>query len=149
MTFNCVFSRSFNKIDLSNDLVNKYESFDLDNSEIEPSYDNSNFIQKLLIPKKVKVKVDDNSNNNLNELADLVSFKNSNTNNNVNSEDLANADNMENFKRSSRNFKLQSLLNNKIKRGFQIQTYYDALVQNDGSILLIPKDVNKNHYFIG
>jgi hypothetical protein len=40
-------------------------------------------------------------------------------------------------------------ISRKSKRGFQIQTYYDALVQNDGSILLIPKDVNKNHYFIG
>jgi hypothetical protein len=40
--------------------------------------------------------------------------------------------------------------NNKAnKRSFQIQTYYDAVVQKDGSILLIPKDVNKNHYFIG
>jgi hypothetical protein len=44
--------------------------------------------------------------------------------------------------------KLKSLFGIK-KRGFQIQTYYDALIQNDGSILLIPKDVNKNHYFIG
>ena len=37
----------------------------------------------------------------------------------------------------------------KAKRSFQIQTYYDAVVQKDGTILLIPKDVNKNHYFIG
>lgn len=35
------------------------------------------------------------------------------------------------------------------KRAFHIKTYFDALVQNDGSILLVPKDVNKNHYFIG
>jgi hypothetical protein len=38
---------------------------------------------------------------------------------------------------------------NKYKRGFQIQTYYDLLLRNDGSIMLIPKDVNRNHYFIG
>lgn len=36
-----------------------------------------------------------------------------------------------------------------LKRSFDIRTYYDALVQNDGSILLIPKDINRNHYFIG
>ena len=35
------------------------------------------------------------------------------------------------------------------KRAWDIQTYYDVFLQNDGSILLIPKDVNKNHYFIG
>lgn len=35
------------------------------------------------------------------------------------------------------------------KRAWDIQTYYDVLKQNDGSFLLIPKDVNKNHYFIG
>jgi hypothetical protein len=35
------------------------------------------------------------------------------------------------------------------KRAWDIRTYYDALIQTDGSILLIPKDVNKNHYFIG
>lgn len=35
------------------------------------------------------------------------------------------------------------------KRAWDIQTYYDVFVQNDGSILFIPKDVNKNHYFIG
>ncbi|RNA37718.1 hypothetical protein BpHYR1_052996 [Brachionus plicatilis] len=35
------------------------------------------------------------------------------------------------------------------KRAFHIKTYFDALIQDDGSILLVPKDVNKNHYFIG
>ena len=35
------------------------------------------------------------------------------------------------------------------KPSFKIQTYYDTLVRNDGSVMFIPKDVNKNHYFIG
>jgi hypothetical protein len=52
--------------------------------------------------------------------------------------------------REKKNMRLRDLLQQKSKkRGFQIQTYFDALVQKDGSILLIPKDVNKNHYFIG
>lgn len=48
---------------------------------------------------------------------------------------------------NSKHKSIQMMNNN--KRAFQIKTYFDALVQNDGSILLIPKDVNKNHYFIG
>ena len=53
--------------------------------------------------------------------------------------------------REKKTLKLRDLLiqQKSKKRGFQIQTYFDALVQKDGSILLIPKDVNKNHYFIG
>jgi hypothetical protein len=44
--------------------------------------------------------------------------------------------------------KLKSLFGVK-KRGIHIKTYYDPLIQKDGSILLIPKDLNQNHYFIG
>jgi hypothetical protein len=44
--------------------------------------------------------------------------------------------------------KLKSIFGEK-KRGIRIQTYYDPLIQKDGSILLIPKDLNQNHYFIG
>ena len=47
------------------------------------------------------------------------------------------------------NLKKSNKILGKNKRSFQIQTYYDAVIQKDGSILLIPKDVNKNHYFIG
>lgn len=53
-----------------------------------------------------------------------------------------------NKNKSIKKIKLNEI-SRKNKRGFQIQTYYDALVQNDGTILLIPKDINKNHYFIG
>ncbi len=35
------------------------------------------------------------------------------------------------------------------KRGFNIQTFYSPVYRKDGKILLIPKDSNKNHYFIG
>jgi hypothetical protein len=35
------------------------------------------------------------------------------------------------------------------KRNFKMRVYYDVKVQNDGSVLLIPKDVNRGHYFIG
>jgi hypothetical protein len=35
------------------------------------------------------------------------------------------------------------------KRRFDIQTFYTPVIRKDGSILLIPKDTNKNHYFIG
>lgn len=50
---------------------------------------------------------------------------------------------------TSINLKKSNKFMGKNKRSFQIQTYYDAVVQKDGTILLIPKDVNKNHYFIG
>ncbi len=50
---------------------------------------------------------------------------------------------------TSINLKKSNKFLGKNKRSFQIQTYYDAVVQKDGTILLIPKDVNKNHYFIG
>jgi hypothetical protein len=37
----------------------------------------------------------------------------------------------------------------KSKRRFKMKVYYDVVVQNDGSVLLIPKDINRGHYFIG
>ncbi len=37
----------------------------------------------------------------------------------------------------------------KKKRSFNIRIYYDIIRMKDGTVLLIPKDVNKNHYFIG
>ena len=44
--------------------------------------------------------------------------------------------------------------NNKLKRGFfskhhDIQIYYDVVKLKNGFVMLVPKDVNKNHYFIG
>lgn len=49
--------------------------------------------------------------------------------------------------------KLVKLINtytpNKNKKGFQITTMYNIVQKEDGSVLLIPKDSNKNHYFIG
>lgn len=38
--------------------------------------------------------------------------------------------------------------NNK-KRGFDIKTFYSPIYRKDGSVILVPKDINKNHYFIG
>ena len=35
------------------------------------------------------------------------------------------------------------------KRGFDIKTFFSPIYRKDGSVLLIPKDTNKNHYFIG
>ncbi len=46
-----------------------------------------------------------------------------------------------------KNFRLAMDATN--KRAWNIRTYYDAYVQPDGSILFVPKDVNRNHYFIG
>ena len=40
------------------------------------------------------------------------------------------------------------------KRGFlsehhKIKIYYDIVKLRDGTVILVPKDANKNHYFIG
>lgn len=35
------------------------------------------------------------------------------------------------------------------KRGIHMQVYYEPKLLKDGSILLIPKDRNKGHYFLG
>ena len=72
------------------------------------------------------------------------------TDNNLQSnEHLASKRKYDGFLESANNKIKNAKLVIKNKRSFQIQTYYDAIIQKDGSILLIPKDVNKNHYFIG
>ena len=38
---------------------------------------------------------------------------------------------------------------NKIKTMFKIKIYYDIVHKPNGEIYFIPKDTNKNHYFIG
>lgn len=48
----------------------------------------------------------------------------------------------------ARLMKLLNYLPNKNKKGFHIQTQYQVLTDN-GSIVLVPKENNKNHYFIG
>jgi hypothetical protein len=35
------------------------------------------------------------------------------------------------------------------KRGLHMQVYYEPKFMKDGSVLLVPKDKNKGHYFIG
>ena len=40
-------------------------------------------------------------------------------------------------------------MSNKLKRSFHIEIYYDIVRLKDGAVLLVPKDKNKNHYFIG
>lgn len=48
---------------------------------------------------------------------------------------------------------LKSLLNREKaatqKRGLKLKVYYQAIVNDDGSVVLIPKDQNKGHYLIG
>ena len=43
----------------------------------------------------------------------------------------------------------EDYMTNKLKRSFHIEIYYDIIRLKDGSVLLVPKDKNKNHYFIG
>jgi hypothetical protein len=112
------------------------KNFDIDEQQSLVDYDNGGEINSNYVN-------DNNNNNNIN---------NNNINNNNNDESevlnepmpmaLPKSNNLDLFK-NSRPFSKGN------KRSFQIQTYYDALMQKDGSILLIPKDVNKNHYFIG
>lgn len=52
---------------------------------------------------------------------------------------------------SSQSNELDFLNSKKIqnKRGFDIKTFYSPVLRKDGSLILMPKDINKNHYFIG
>lgn len=121
----------------------------------------NNFYKKLASPSSSNLIVDEYSTQNQNDYENdltnsanqpsIYSDEDENRNNFKGSADfLVGRDS--NSYREKKTLKLRDLLQSNQKsrkRGFQIQTYFDALIQKDGSILLIPKDVNKNHYFIG
>lgn len=135
------------KVDLPNTDIDK--QLDYTNSD-----NNSNFLKDLIRMRKRIA----NKNSNNEEDSEVIqkdsensSFKDFLVNDLVQSNNGLGRRRPNSIRRIFSNLKHDDSeeYTSKSKRGFQIQTYYDALVQSDGSIILIPKDVNKNHYFIG
>ena len=112
-----------------NKLVNKYNINDQSNTKSK-----DNFLLNLLLSlyknDKTDTKKSDVASSQRNSRLNVENFYSKNDN------DDSNADNSE---QKSEGF----------KRSLRMKMYYNAVMKDDGSFVLIPKDFNRGHYFIG